>query len=92
MSGVIESLLKIKHRSKSKSYFIGLHRGKIWAEDHADYYERKEWGKLDHKEFDRLILPHNETDHFAKLNVETQLEWDEYLRGWIDGVREKTRH
>jgi hypothetical protein len=88
MPGIIESLVKMKGSSKNKAYFVGLHRGRIWASDFADYFEMKEWSTMDHKEFDRLVLPHNEKLHFSVLSSETELEWQEYLRGWIDGVKE----
>ncbi|VVC03828.1 Uncharacterised protein [Candidatus Bilamarchaeum dharawalense] len=88
MSGIIKSLLKITGSSSSKSYFVGLHRGRIWAEEYADYFEMKEWSDMDHEEFDKLLLPHNEKLHFTLLNQESPLEWQEYLRGWIEGVKE----
>ncbi|MCI0503657.1 hypothetical protein L0Y65_03000 [Candidatus Micrarchaeota archaeon] len=88
MSGVLERLLGIKGRSHAKSYFIGLERGRVWAEDCADYFELREWSELDVGEFDDLVLPHNETDHFRLMLSETPIEWQDYLRGWIDGVRQ----
>jgi hypothetical protein len=88
MSGVLESLIGKKFRSNAKSYFIGLERGRLWAEDCADYFELREWSELRANEFDDLVLPHDEGDHFKVLVAETPLEWQEYLKGWLDGVRE----
>ncbi|MFN7991351.1 MAG: hypothetical protein U0R44_04310 [Candidatus Micrarchaeia archaeon] len=91
MSEILERLLRNRDASSAKSYFIGLERGKIWAEDHADYFEIREWSELDATEFDDLILPHKESNHYKILRSETPLEWQDYLRGWIDGVREVYR-
>ncbi len=88
MSGVLERLLGNKSRSHAKSYFIGLERGRLWAEDYADYFELREWSEQNPAEFDDLVLPHSETDHYRILVSETPIEWQDYLRGWIDGVRQ----
>ena len=88
MSGVLESLIGNKSKSHAKSYFIGLERGRLWAEDCADYFELRQWSELSAGEFDDLVLPHDETDHFKVLVAETPLEWQDYLKGWLEGVRE----
>ncbi len=88
MSDVLEGLLRNRDHGSARSYLIGLERGRIWAEDHADYFELREWSEQDAKEFEDLILPHDEKDHFRVLHSETPIEWEEYLRGWLDGVRE----
>jgi hypothetical protein len=88
MSGVLERLLGNKGSGHAKSYFIGLERGRLWAEDCADYFELREWSELEADEFDDLVLPHDETKHFRIIHSETPVEWEAYLKGWIDGVRE----
>jgi len=77
-----------KARSSSKSYFVGLERGRIWANDYADYFEVKEWSDLAGEDFTRLNLPDSEELHFKMLGSETPLEWDDYLQGWLAGVKE----
>ncbi len=91
MTEILERLLRNRSSSSTKSYFIGLERGRIWAEDQADYFEMRQWGELDAAEFDDLVLPSNEERHFRILRSETPLEWEDYLRGWLDGVREIVR-
>jgi hypothetical protein len=91
MTEVLERLLRNKDSSDAKSYFVGLERGRIWAEDYADYFEMRHWSEADAGEFTDLILPGDETLHFKVLRSETPLEWNEYLRGWLDGVREVVR-
>lgn len=88
MDEMIESLLRNKDGSESKSYLIGLERGRIWASGDADYFEMREWSEVKAEDFDDLILPHKEEMHFKVLGAETPLEWEAYLKGWIDGVRE----
>ncbi len=88
MSGVLERLLGNKASSEAKSYFVGLERGRIWAQDHADYFELREWSEEEAGDFEDLVLPHNEAHHFRLMTAETPLEWGAYLKGWIDGVRE----
>ncbi|MEW6722500.1 MAG: hypothetical protein AB1324_04510 [Candidatus Micrarchaeota archaeon] len=88
MSVVLEKLLRNKDCSEAKSYLIGLERGRIWAEDYADFFEMKEWSESRADEFEDLILPGREGDHYKILHAETPLVWNSYLRGWIDGVRE----
>ncbi|MEW6036427.1 MAG: hypothetical protein AB1529_07490 [Candidatus Micrarchaeota archaeon] len=88
MSEVLERLLRDKSSSDAKSYLIGLERGRIWAEDHADYFEMREWSEQEAGEFDDLILPHQEERQFRLLRSETPLEWTSYLKGWLEGVRE----
>jgi hypothetical protein len=88
MSDVLEGLLKNRNAGSARSYFIGLERGRIWAEDCADYFELREWSEHDADDFDDLVLPHDENRHFRILHTETPIEWEQYLRGWLDGVRE----
>ena len=88
MSDMADLLAKNKEASVAKSYLIGLERGKVWAEDHADYFERREWSELDADGFDELVLPGNEEMHFRLLMMETSIEWGAYLRGWLHGVKE----
>lgn len=88
MSGVLDRLLGNKSQGHAKSYFIGLERGRLWAEDRADYFELREWSELDADEFDDLVLPHDESEHFHIIRSETPVEWEAYLKGWIDGVKE----
>lgn len=88
MSGVLDRLKQNKDHSNAKSYFIGLERGRVWAEDYADYFAIREWSELSIEEFDDLILPDDEHIHFRILSDETPLDWNEYLRGWIEGVKE----
>ncbi len=91
MTEILERLLRNKCASSTKSYFIGLERGRVWAEDQADYFEMRQWSELEAAEFDDLVLPQNEERHFKILRSETPLEWEDYLRGWLDGVREIVR-
>lgn len=88
MTGVLDRLLRNKTHSDAKSYFVGLERGRIWAEDCGDYFEIRQWSESDHRDFDDLTLPHDEAMHFRILSAESPLEWREYLRGWIEGVKE----
>ena len=91
MSEVIDKLVKITDSSEEKSYLIGLERGRIWAEDEADYFELREWSELEAREFERFVLPGNEERHFHVLRTETPLEWHAYIRGWLEGVKEVYR-
>ncbi len=88
MSEILEGLLRDRCDSESKSFLIGLERGRLWAMDRADYFELREWSEQNPHEFEDLVLPHGENDHFRVLRSETPLQWDAYLRGWISGVRE----
>ena len=88
MSGVLESLLGDRADTESKSYLIGLERGRLWAEDRADYFELRQWSEITATEFDDLVLPHDEREHFTIMHSETPLRWEAYLKGWIEGVRE----
>ena len=88
MSGVLDGLLRDRAPSEAKSYFIGLERGRVWAQDSADYFEMRQWSEERAEEFDDLVLPGTEERHFRVLMTETPLEWAAYLKGWIDGVRE----
>lgn len=88
---IIERLLRNKHSSDAKSYLVGLERGRIWAEDNADYFEMRHWSEADPREFDYLVLPRGEDTYFTILKRDSPLEWDQYLKGWIDGVRQIAR-
>ncbi|MBU0532866.1 hypothetical protein KKB44_05230 [Candidatus Micrarchaeota archaeon] len=88
MTEMVERLARNRDASESKSYFIGLERGRIWASDDADYFEMREWSELEAENFDDLELPPREELHFKVLGAETELEWNAYLKGWLDGVRE----
>ena len=87
MGDIIDRLSGNKDSSSSKSYFIGLERGRTWAED-ADYFELRQWSEMTAEQFDDLTLPEGETDQFMILNNSTSLEWKEYLKGWLEGVKE----
>lgn len=91
MSGILEKLLGDKSTSTSKSYFIGLERGRVWAEDYADYFEVKEWGEKNLEDVTDIILPNSEDLHFRLLGNETPLELDAYIKGWLAGVKEIAR-
>lgn len=88
MSELINSMVKNKDASESKSYLIGLERGRVWAEDYADYFDMRQWSESDASEFEDLILPDDEGTHFKLLGAETPLIWTSYLKGWLDGVKE----
>ena len=91
MSELIESLSRMKASSQSKSYFIGLERGKVWASDSADYFEIQDWARFGGDDFVRVALPDEEERHYTVLKAETELEWGQYVKGWIDGVKEASR-
>ena len=88
MDEVIEHLAKNKTSSETKSYLIGLGRGRIWASNHADYFEIKEWSETKPEEFKDFVLPNEEKLHFKILQSETPLDWKPYVKGWVDGVKE----
>jgi len=88
---IIGKLIRNKDRSQAKSYLIGFERGRIWASDYADLLQAREWGEENHAEFEDLVLPDNEVDEYHILNSVTPLEWRDYLKGWIEGVRESRR-
>ena len=88
MSGILEKLLRNRAPSTSKSYLIGLERGRIWAEDYADYFEVKEWGEIEPESLSSVTLPHNEELHFKVLGAESELELESYIKGWLEGVKE----
>ena len=85
---IIERLLRNKHSSDAKPYLVGLERGRVWAEDSADYFEMRHWSEANPREFDYLVLPKGEDTYFRVLGKDSPLEWNEYLKGWIDGVRQ----
>lgn len=86
MGGIIERLLGNNESSEAKSYFIGLERGRVWAEDHADYFELREWAELD--DDGSMTLPSDEDIHLRLLMSESSLQPTAYVRGWLAGVRE----
>lgn len=86
MSAMIDSLKRNQDLSDTKSYLIGLERGRIWAEDVADYFDRRRWSECEPEA--ELELPVDEEGHFTVLSRETPLARDAYLRGWLDGVKE----
>ncbi|MEW6748811.1 MAG: hypothetical protein AB1295_03840 [Candidatus Micrarchaeota archaeon] len=86
MSEVLERLLGNEGASEAKSYLIGLERGRIWAEDYADYFELREWAEL--SEDGEPILPSDEDLHLRLLMRESALSIDAYVSGWLAGVRE----
>ncbi len=88
MDKMLESLTKNKSSSETKSYLIGLERGRIWASDYADYFEAREWSEIDLKRFEDFVLPQEEVMHFKTLQSETPLEWEPYVKGWVVGVKE----
>jgi hypothetical protein len=87
MDRMVDSLVKNKAPSEKKSYLIGLERGRIWA-DSADYFQMKEWSEENIEEFEDLVLPGEEATFFKVLQNETPIEWQPYIKGWIDGVKE----
>lgn len=88
--GVLGGLIRTRHRSQSKSYFIGLERGRTWAFEEADYITKKEWGELTDLP-SNTVLPDDEETHFHRIGIETPLEWEDYIKGWLDGVKEANR-
>lgn len=88
MSFIIESLVRNREASEAKSYIIGLERGRIWAEDCADYFDMRRWCDMPDADF---ALPEGEETHLRSLRVKTPLETDAYVRGWREGVREIRR-
>ncbi len=88
MDRMLASLVRNTTSSQTKSYLIGLERGRIWASESADYFEIREWGELEIQEEEEQALPSNEELHFRVLQAETPLEWDSYVKGWVEGVRE----
>jgi hypothetical protein len=88
MDRMLASLIRNKSSSETKSYLIGLERGRIWASESADYFEIREWGELEVQDEEEQTLPSNEELHFRVLQAETPLEWHPYVKGWVEGVRE----
>lgn len=88
MSEMIERLARMKGVSEAKSYLIGLERGRIWAEDVADYFEIRQWSELTLESPKEVALPNTEEEHFHVIGAETGLEWEAYVRGWLEGVKE----
>lgn len=93
MDRMLETLIRNKTSSDAKSYLIGLERGRIWASESADYFEMREWSEHEIRRHEEQMLPSTEELHFRVLQAETPIEWDPYVRGWVDGVREvKSRY
>ena len=88
INDILERLMKNQDNSKSKSYFIGLERGRIWAENYADYFDMRQLAELNSQEVSDLVIPTEEERHFHIINSETPLEWTAYLKGWLEGVKE----
>ena len=88
MEEVLEKLIRNKDSSEAKSHLIGVERGRIWAQDYADYYEIREWSEIRADELNELVLPPGEEDYFKLIRAETPLQWRSYLRGWVEGVNE----
>jgi hypothetical protein len=88
MSDVGENLLRNKGPSEAKSFIVGLERGRVWAEDYADYFSVREWSELDVDELPYINLPSDEEMYFRILSTESELEWRAYLKGWVAGVKE----
>ena len=84
---LINRLLGNNANGDKKSYLIGLERGRIWASEDADYFTMREWGDIDPRELE-AVLPHEEEMHFRILSDESPLEWEAYVKGWIEGVKE----
>ncbi|MGV8084689.1 MAG: hypothetical protein ACP5N9_00360 [Candidatus Bilamarchaeum sp.] len=74
--------------SKDKSYFLGYKRGREWAHNHADYIEVRQWGNHELTDFDDLVLPKDEEIYFRDINCSNELDWQHYLKGWLDAVKE----
>ncbi len=91
MSEIIDSLVRMKGQSQSKSYFIGLERGRYWASGVGDYFDVRQWSEFGGSDFASVSLPDDEDSHFHVLKAETELEWAQYVKGWLDGVREAAR-
>jgi len=88
MGDVTDYLKSDKDSSNSKSYLLGLERGRIWAEDYADYFDMRRWSDTDPEDADISDLPDGEHEEYKLLSSETPLEGKTYLKGWIDGVRQ----
>ena len=88
---IIDSLIRNKDRSQAKSYLIGFERGQIWATDFADSIQVRQWSEENHIEFEDLVLPDDEVDEYHMLNSLSPLEWQDYLKGWLEGVRDMRR-
>jgi hypothetical protein len=91
MSDVGENLLRNRDQSDAKSYIVGLERGKVWAEDYADYFTMREFSELDIDELVHIDLPGDEERHFRLLSTESPLELRAYIRGWLAGVKESIK-
>jgi hypothetical protein len=88
MSDLGDKILRNQDNSETKSYIIGLERGRVWASDYADYFTMREYSELDVEELLHFDLPNDEDRHFRLLSTESPLELRAYLRGWVAGVRE----
>jgi hypothetical protein len=88
MSDLGDEILRNRDSSETKSYIIGLERGRIWAEDYADYFTMREFSELDVDELTHFSLPNEEERHYRIIAMESPLELRAYLKGWVAGVRE----
>lgn len=91
MSEIIENLLKFRTSSQSKSYLIGLERGRLWAEDEADYFDLRRWVEFRDDDISCVTLPEQEEALYNILKAESSIEWEQFVRGWIAGVKEFNR-
>lgn len=91
MNVFIEKLLRVKGASQSKSYLIGLERGMLWAEDVADYFDLKDWSQYREDDALSVVLPEDEETAYKILKAETPIEWENYVRGWLNGVKTVAR-
>lgn len=88
MAILIDALKRNPESSEAKSYFIGMERGREWAEDCADYFDIRRWGDYPPEEAEHAELPEEEDGYFHALRRDTPLEWHPYLKGWLAGVRQ----
>jgi len=88
MNAIIDILTGNKEVSEAKSYHIGMERGRVWAENIADYFDMRRWSERTEDDIEILNLPNNEEEYFTELTYDTPLEWDAYVKGWLDGVKE----
>ena len=88
MSDLGDEILRNRDASETKSYIIGLERGRIWATDYADYFTMREFSELNVDELPYFSLPNDEDRHYRIISMESPLELRAYMKGWVAGVRE----
>jgi hypothetical protein len=88
MADLGDKILRNLDSSETKSYIIGLERGRIWAEDYADYFTMREFSELEVDELVNFTLPSEEERHYRIIAMESPLELRSYQKGWVAGVRE----